>query len=215
MSRPVSVPSKRRPFADIRMLPCYPEVKRRLAAGHTAASVVRYIQDHEGHLTEKKPRKLAARLSALRRKLATLELVKHSEPALYEEARNKLDNGLNELEELASIYAIQKERIGIGYDLEKKLKVLNKTLGNEVRIAAELLRTRHQVKQDLRLDGEGIDRGRAGPAEMLNVRSRYGERVARVVNDASKRTRVLEIVARAMEKAQEEKEGDVVASVAG
>lgn len=180
------------PFAKLRACDCFPEAKNRLLAGVPPTKVAKFIQDN-GEYTHIHWRSLAAQLCAYRRTLHPAELVKIREPDFVADAKEKIQQALDEEAEIAELFQVQKERIKQGRSLEEKLGVLNKTLGNEVRIAAELLRTSAAIKEQTGLADPVADRGIA-PAHMYDVRSRYGERVAKVIEDPSKRSRVLSAV---------------------
>jgi hypothetical protein len=179
-------------FARLRSCACFPEVRARLLSGVSPTRIALYI--HEcGEYKDLGYRSLAAQLCAYRRTLSAAELVAVREPGFVADAKKEINDGLDELAELAEIYNVQKARIIQGRKLEEKLGVLNKTLGNEVRIAGEMLRTHAAIKQQIGLVAD-IDTRNPGPGMMLDTRSRYGERVARVIEDPGRRNRVLNAV---------------------
>jgi hypothetical protein len=187
------------PFRQIEKLKCFDQVKALLLSGRPATRVAAAIHEQFGEMKDHEHGTLVAYLLAYRRTLSAMELAKVTQPQFVSDAMDKIDQGLDELAELAEIFQIQKSRIIQGNELEKNLKVLNRTLGNEVRIATEMLRTSHQMKVELgaRSGGGSVH---MNPAVAYDVQSRYGEKVARVMADPSKRTRVLEAAKRALEK---------------
>lgn len=180
------------PFAKLRSCESFPEAKSRLLAGVGPTAVARYMQEC-GDYVGISYQSLAAMLCAYRKTLSASELVAVREPGFVADAMQEIDNGLDELSELAAIFQVQKSRILQGRKLEVKLGILNKTLGNEVRIAGELLRTSVTVKQQI-TGGDDVRVSHPGPAFSYNTRSRYGERVATVIEDPAKRNRVLNAV---------------------
>jgi hypothetical protein len=146
-------------------------------------------------------RSLAAQLCAYRRTLSAAELVAVREPGFVADAKKEINDGLDELAELAEIYKVQKARILQARQLEEQLKILNKGLGNEVRIAGELLRTSVSIKESIGLNGD-IDTRNPGPAFMMDTRSRYGERVSRVIEDPGHRNKVLGAVSAVLAAAE-------------
>jgi hypothetical protein len=186
------------PFRQIEQLKCFPQVRELLLSGRPATRVAKAIQEDFEEMQDTERQSLVAYLLAFRRNLSAVELVKATNPRFVSDAMDTIDQGLDEMAELAEIFGIQKDRIIQGHELEKNLKVLNRTLGNEVRIAAELLRTSHQIKTDLGANSGSGGQTRVNPAVAFDIRSRFGEGVARVMADPSKRTRVLEAAKRAL-----------------
>ena len=205
MARPPIRPLGYGRFWKLRKMKCFPEVRAKLVAGVSTVKIARWVQDDCGERNDIKLGSLAAELSALRRSLGSMELVQAMHPGVFDDAVDKLGNGLNELEELAEIYGVQKTRIMDMHEMEKKLKVPHRGTGNEVRIAAELLRTSHQIKADLGALNH-MDRVEPGPADLYDVRGRYGEQVASVIGDPERRMRVLAAVDKLLSKATPEAE---------
>lgn len=195
------------PFNRIESLECFPKVKELLLAGRPATRIAKTIQGDFGEWTDIKESSLVVYLISYRKSLSAMELAKTTQPQFVSDAMDKIGQGLDELAELAEIFEVQKGRIMMGHTMEKNLKVLNRTLGNEVRIAAELLRTSHQIKADLGAAGSGNGM-KADPSVHYNISSRFGESVARVMSDPSKRTKVLEAAKRAMEAGSSESDDD-------
>lgn len=202
-------------FVLIEGLKCFDIVKQKLLAGVPGSQVARYVHEDMGEGDCYTRRTLTAYLLAYRRRLSAFELVAIRHPEYVNKAMEEIDQGLDEISELAEIYGVQKDRIYIGHKMETKLKVLNKTLGNEVRVAAELLRTSFQIKESLGATGAGRAGSRPGPEMLFNVRARYGEQTARVLSDPSKRTRVIEAARRALSIGDEEEEQDAKVAVIG
>ena len=178
-------------FKKLRSCPSFPEARARMLAGVPPTRVAAYM--HEcGDYVSLKLHDLVTTLCAYRRTLSAVELIATKDPQFVSNAKQKVLDGVNELEELGVIYNIQKARIMQGRELEKKIGVLNKTLGNEVRIAGEILRTSATIKEQI---GFGDDKSDdVNPAFRYDTRARYGERVARVIEDPTKRNRVLNAV---------------------
>ena len=195
------------PFGKLRSMPSFEEAKDRLLAGVTPTRVAKWMHE-QGDYTDIPPTSLAATLCAYRRTLSSAELVQTREPSFVANAKDEIEEGLDELAELAEVFGIQKDRILQGRKLESKLGVLNKTLGNEVRIAGELLRTSMTIKQSLGLASDTpAEAGQhPGPQFRYDVRSRYGERIAQVVEDPGKRNRVLNVVQALVDAAEAEQQ---------
>jgi len=191
-------------FGKLHGFASFPEAKHRILAGVTPTRVARWMHE-QGDYTDIPVRSLAATLCAYRRTLSARELIATREPQFVAEAKDEVNSGLDELQELAAIFAIQKNRVVMGHELESKLKILNKSLGNEVRIAGELLRTSMTIKQSLGLASGGDADRRGDPTFKHDVRSRYGERVAQVLENPGKRNRVLNVVSSLLEAAEAKK----------
>jgi len=204
------------PFSRLRSCKSFPEAKSRLLAGVGPTGVARFMHS-EGDYTECSYQSLAAMLCAYRKTLSSTEMLSLQKPGFVSAAVKEIEDGLDELSELAEIFQVQKARILQGRKLETKLGVLNKTLGNEVRIAGELLRTSVTVKQQLAPTENGDVRAtHPGPAFQYDTRSRYGDRVAQVIEDPGKRNRVLNAVSALIAAGSSSDEDEkVAAKVAG
>ena len=183
---------------------CFPDMVARLKSGHSTYQVATWVQDECGESTDIAMMTLRAHIAAFRRQMKALVLLEARQPAFVKDAMDQVNKGLNELDELRAIYEVQKERILDMHGLEKKLGISNRMTSNEVRIAAELLRTSHQIKMDLGVDG-GRDLGTvtlrpgsAHPSAHYNTRDRYGVEIESVVAAPAKRQRVLDTVRRAL-----------------
>jgi hypothetical protein len=175
-------------FKKLRACPSFPEAKARLLAGVPPTRVAVYMHECGDYLSLTLPN-LVTTLCAYRRTLSSMELVATCDPKFVQDAKGVISDAMDEMEELAAIYKIQKERIVQGRDLEKKIGVLNKSLGNEVRIAGEILRTSATIKEQLGLaDATPHD---IAPTHRYDTRARFGERVAGVIEDPGKRNKVM------------------------
>lgn len=198
--------ANKEPHARIRRLKCFPEVVARLKSGESTYKIAPWIQDECGEALDISCITLRAQLATFRREMKSLVLLEARQPAFVQNALEKVKKGLDELDELEKIYEIQKQRIEDMHKLEKKLTIANRITGHEIRIAAELLRTRHQIKMDLGLEGGRqlgtltIAPGTTGsrPELHYDTQSRYGTEVASVIDVPEKRQRVLDAVRRAM-----------------
>ncbi len=78
-------------------------------------------------------------------------------------------------------------------------------MGNEIRIGAEILRTSVAIKQRLGLLEIATTQEEVVPHHLLyDTRSYYGEEVARLLGDPSKRNRVMSAVKAMMERTRAE-----------
>jgi hypothetical protein len=207
-------------FSRLRMLKCFGELVSRLKSGQSTYQIAKWVQDEKGEGLDVAVGSLRAQIAAFRREMKALVLLEARQPAFVQEAMDKVNKGLNELDELQSIYELQKQRIVAMHELETKLGISNRMTGNEVRIAAELLRTRHQIKMDLGVDG-GPNLGTltiqpgVRPQDRYAVRDRYGSEIESVIDVPEKRQRVLDTVRRALALTELKERPDVIDGESG
>jgi hypothetical protein len=192
-------PSAKKPEshqASLETLTCFPELKARVQAGWPSQRVADYIEttypaEYAGLGMVKG--ELIDHLNSFRKALTPLETVAIRMPAEVIKAKEKIDAGLDIMAEMQELYAIQKGRINIDVGTEKKLNKLFKTTGNEIAIAAALLRDLAAIMGDL-----GVNKG--NPGEEAAVRKqlitdfglKYGkDSVAKVLNDPRAVSKVL------------------------
>lgn len=77
----------------------------------------------------------------------------------------KIDNNVSELEELQKLYELQKTRINIDFETEKKIKKLFKTTGYEVYLASKILSDIIRIKMELGI----IDRQKLSEFDGANI----------------------------------------------
>ena len=177
----------------IRALKCWREVESKLQIGVNHLTIAGWIQS-KGELTDVKDLTIAAGLAAIAGEVVALTGGTPDEVDFSSSAE------LNELEEMATLFQIQKTRVLNARKMEEKLNGgLNPRLSNDIRIAAELIRTVAQIKSDHRKNPVI-----AVPVGKKQGRERYGERVASVIENPKSRNRVMAAVDTLLTMGEEE-----------
>lgn len=186
--------------AELEALPCWKEaqvflLKRRW----NTIKLAKWIQD-QGDLTDVDLTFISAALSVYRR--SGSQVVQDGEEKEPDPVEAKFDP----VDELRTLYAMQRERINAARKFEKGLGgVLTKTLGNEIRIGTELLRTVH----NLEVENEKLGRRTINnPKSVEGVTTTYGTKIAEVISNPKSRHKVLSaiqaVVAASKAKSEEE-----------
>ena len=183
-------------MAALRACHCFPEVERRLRLGWATPELAKMIQDEYDelqHISEAYLRKL---IDTVRSEIPPAELAMTSQnPVVARNAQKKLATGLNELEEIEKLYAMQMGRIEIDVVTERKINKLFPTTGREVFVAAKLLKQSSDLKAEL-----GIYKKQLGTMEItaqgaIDIGQRYSnDGIAKVLTDPDKRRRVMSMV---------------------
>ncbi len=196
MSAPLkSLPTNHRPpgpvpFAKLRALSCYDEAHRLITEGVSAVQVAKFIHGR-GEYLEAKEASLASVLKKYRASLPPLALVARRPIPAVREALHRLQEGVDEVEELGDLYRHQRERIEIDSQIERRLGKLLPTVGPEVRTAKDILRARAKIRVDLGELPQKSDR-EAGVLDIEDLRTRYGDSVATVAANPESRRKVLQ-----------------------
>ena len=174
-------------FTRLRMAHYFSEVDSLVRQGFTGTMIARMLHER-GDAEDLSEGRLSAEINAYRRSLSAMELVEAMKPRFVHEAEKQIIATLDEAKELAELYAIQRERIVTLHKAEKDNQTHNRLLSNEVRVAAEVLRTSHQIKVEVgvhREDGSRTD-------VKVDVETRYGDGVSRVMLDPRSRQRIVD-----------------------
>lgn len=179
-------------FSQIRSLECFDHVIERIRSGATIASIADYIQQDRGECADSNRDTLMKALGEFRRSLPPGELIVRDTPDVLVKARERFSDGLRELERLDEAYEMQRSRVNMGMEMEKKLRVLNGRIGPEVSIMIGIVKTMHDIKMDLGMNG-GRDLGTVtiDGGTMSAVQAKYGDDIVEALSDAESRGRVL------------------------
>lgn len=181
----------------IESLKCYETIKDMLIAGRPIGKIAKFVfDDHPDDF-----RKLGITLSLFekwlgdyRKKIAKTEAVAVRVPEVIEKAAEEIEESIDEIKELADLYGIQKERIGIDFKTEKKINKLFKSTGNEVSVAMNILRTSASIKADFGLVKRGVGLTDADRAAITDFGPKYGKvDVAGILSDPEKRRKLLNV----------------------
>ena len=103
--------------------------------------------------------------------------------------------GIEELDELEDLYRRQMARIEMGMGFENATKILNRHLNQEMALAVDILRKRHNIKMDLGVGGgRNLGSVTVRPELMMDVRERYDDETYSAIQDPESRNKVLSIV---------------------
>lgn len=182
----------------IRNLKCFQEVYDRILDGWTLNEVAKFIQDIKKELTDLTPGALVQALQDFRGTIPPAELTKKRLTPVFNKAKAKVEEGIDELAEMERLYKLQMDRIEIDVATEKKIKKLMPSTGQEVRIAKEVLSAYADLKMDLGLSKRHIGQMQVDARLMADVAVKYqgAPEVQEVMNNAQSRKKVLNLVER-------------------
>lgn len=219
--RPPTRPTRPTRFVRLRNLACFPEVHSRLLGGMPLVEIARFIQEDAQEYRDISRSHLEDLLSDFRGEMPKTELLSVRMPEAMVKAKEALDQGVNELAELGTLYRLQHERILLDVAHEKKIGKMFKTTGPEIFIAMRILKNMAQLKMDL-----GIDQRHLGKLEVKEDRTetktiraelvaRYGkDEIAKVMSDPTSRRKVLMLAERVM-KVGKDTADEIRAEVSG
>lgn len=188
--------SRKEGYQKLRTLRCFNEVHERILAGWEPARVAVFIQQDRDEYTDVSAVNLAQVLQRYRASIPPAQLMKTRMPEAFVEAKEAVDEGIDELKEMTKLYRLQMERIMVGVTVEKESKRLLPSITQDVRTAREVLAGIADLKMDLGLSQ------RASESVDVNVNvttdvGRYGKKsVEEVMNDPERRRKVLNVAER-------------------
>ena len=178
---------------------CFAEIDRRIRLGVTLDELVKAVQEEFKELTDTTPKYLKKLIKRYRRSIPAVELIGADNAALARTVAKKISNTLDELAELEKLYSIQANRIDIDYRNETNIQKLLPQTGNEIFIAAKLLKQSVDLKMDL-----GLIKKQLGTLELTgqlaaDIGNRYGQdSIGKVVSDPDSRRKVLGLAEKIM-----------------
>ena len=185
-------------LSNIKKMKCFEEFDRRVRLGWTTPALIKMIQVEQGECSDISPVYLKKLVDEYRSKIPPVELSMASSGSLASRiATRKVVEGVNELDELEKLYAIQMRRINIDFENEQKINKLFNTTGKEVFVAMKILRQSAELKMDL-----GLVKRQLGTMEVTGqiaaeVGERYGkDSIGKVIADPESRRKVLGLAER-------------------
>ena len=136
-------------FQKLRSLVCYQEVYERICAGWPLAQVARFIHEERQEYLEVSRNRLEQQLSEFRKQMPPGDLVRTRFPEVFDKAKEAVEEGINELQELEELYRIQMHRIGVDFATEKSIRKLLPSMTAEIREARNLLKDMAELKMDM------------------------------------------------------------------
>ena len=188
---------RRRGFKKIRMLKCFDELHSRICEGWTPRVLATWVQEEQKEYTDVSHEGLTSLIRRYRDSLPPAELVKNGMPRYMDIAKERLDEGMNELDELWDLYALQKKRLQIEFENEQTVRKLFPTMTQEIRATREVLSTIAQLKMDLGLNDRHLGTVDVDAHITAHVDGKYSDpTVAKVLSDPVKRQKLLGIAKR-------------------
>lgn len=189
-------------FQKLRALGCFDEAYERICSGWPITQVARFIQDERREYTDISRKGLEQQLTEFRKSIPATHLVAKRFPDIFDKALERVEEGIDELEELAELYRIQKNRIAIDYKTEKSIHKLLPSMTAEIREARQILESMSTLKMDLGINHrapKNVDV--SGTVELdapISVSQFGSERVQKVLDDPESRRRVAGVMERFM-----------------
>ena len=180
-------------FFKLRSLDCIEDINLRINSGDTMPNIAKWMQNELKIYTDVGYKSLVVILSKYRNDyLPPMEIAQNAVLTKHSEAIERVQKGLDEIEEIEWLYQLQKDRIEIGTKFEKKLGFLNKNLNVDVALALQILRRKHEIKMDLGFNG-GRDLGTMNirPDFMVDLKNNYGDKAYNAFLNPESRSKVL------------------------
>lgn len=137
-------------FKRLKELDCFPEIEAKVKAGISLDEVARWLQDDMFQLTDIQRESVKRQLYRYKSTLPPGELLNAvGEPLWVRTAIEKMERGIDELEELEKLYLLQLKRISGDAETEARIGKLFKGTNKEIQLATELLEKRLKLKMDL------------------------------------------------------------------
>jgi hypothetical protein len=196
-------PGRSAQFKKLRSLACYQEVYERICAGWPLAQVARFIQEERREYTEISRRGLEQQLTEFRKQMPPGDLVQKRFPEVFDKAKEKVEQSIDELAELEELYRIQMHRIGVDFATEKGIRKLLPSMTAEIREARSILKDLADLKLEMGVLGrapKGVDVNVGVEVEATlaeGVMAQFGdEAVQKVLQDPESRRKVMGVVER-------------------
>jgi len=145
-------PRRSNRYKKLRALACYEAAYARICDGWAATEVARFIQEEHKEYTEISRTGLERMLNDFRaQEVPAGDLVKKRFPEVYDAAKDKIEKGIDEVEELEELYRIQMHRVSTDFKTEKAIGKLLPSMTSEIKEARQLLESLANLKMELGL----------------------------------------------------------------
>jgi len=193
-------PSVKRPsgnkFKKLKEMRCFKYMDRRIRAGYPLIDIARYVQQDREEYTDVKEDSLVAVLSEFREAIPPGEIVAQQMPQAFAKAEKKLEDGIDELTEMADAYRLQKLRV-VGFQMQEEdfgLALPNRQLTGDIELLMKMLKVSLDMKMDL-----GMTKRHLGEMSMESrvfemAKERFGEKVAKTLSDSQSRRKIISLV---------------------
>lgn len=136
-------------FTRLKQLRCFEAVHEKIINGYPIVEIAKFIQQNQGEYLDVGQQSLMDTLTRYRTIVPPLEMIRREEmPISVARKLDQAEANLDEIAEMRKLYDIQVSRIEMDNKLEKQINKALNTLGNEIRIAKELLESSAKLKQE-------------------------------------------------------------------
>ena len=181
-------------FVKLRSMKCFDEVMKRLKDGLPLRELAAYIQDDCEEYTHVKRDSLLTILQEFRVTIPKAQLISKRLAPVFHKAADRVRKGVDEIEELEKLYAMQMGRIEIDSKNEKNIRKLLPTMPTEMKVATEILKTIAQLKMDLGLTTRHLGKVEVDARVLSEVQERYtNPTLMQVLSNPESRQRLLSI----------------------
>ena len=147
--RPVKPVSRSARFEKLRAMRCFDLVYERIRQGWPMTEVARYIQEDRQEYTDVSSAALIAILGDFRKTIPPGELVAKRMPDVMVEAKERIEEALDEVEELEKLYRMQMDRVSMEVATEKKINKLLPSMNSEIKEARQILESIATLKMEM------------------------------------------------------------------
>lgn len=157
--------------------------------------MAKFIRDEQGELVKLSPNYVRKMIDDYRKTIPAAELLLTTQNTnVANNATKRVVAGMNELEELNRLYALQMDRIKIDMETEVKINKLFNTTGREIFYAMKILKQSSDLKMDLGLAKRQLGEVSVSGAAAVQIADRYTDGVGKVLTDPDSRRKVLGMV---------------------
>lgn len=166
---PKSPPSKSATkHRKLKALKCFAQMRIKLMEGESCAEVAAWIQGTAKELVDMKRPALEAALYSFRADIPPGEIKAHLKPATLIQAEDAIDKGRWAVQEMDSLFLLQRGRLTMALAAEKTAGELNPEVKHEFKIASGLLLEAMEMREKLGLLPPRKD-APAAPAQVTNI----------------------------------------------
>lgn len=187
-------PSKGK-YTKLKSLKCFEEVHNKILNSEPIPRIVDFIQDENEEYIDVTKSGLSSILSKYKREIPASQLIAPRMSNAVISAKQRFGDGTRELERLDEIYEMQRGRLYMIMELERRAESHNPRVGAEIATLQNIVKGMHDIMMDLGLNG-GRDLGtvKIDNSTMESVRAKYGDSVAEALEDPDARGRVLNAI---------------------
>lgn len=152
----------------LKALKCFAQMRVKLMEGESCAEVAEWIQGTAKELVDMKRPALEAALYSFRADIPPGEIKAHLKPPTLVQAEDAIDKGRWAVNEMDSLFVLQRGRLKMALDAEKQAGELNPELKHEFKVASGLLLEAMEMREKLGLLPPRKD-APAAPAQVTNI----------------------------------------------